>query len=239
MVFNKGKSQVMPLRKVSPMHQNRLGSEQLEISFAEKDLGVLVDTKFSMRQQSILASKKAKSILTSVRKNLESSYDNNKQDYLKERLLITFLPGLINARPYGVAGSSQQIEALCNEHNQGWDGEKKEVKFKSKYYFLHVNPTGPNSASFILLELIFPQESSTLPSPVGTGNMGNGGCSKVMMLHLCQSFLPPDPVANSEEGHKADKKTRTPPLQTQAEKVGAVHLGEEKLHEEFITPSSM
>lgn len=62
--------------RVNPMHQDRLGTEQLETSFVEKDLGVLVDTKLTMGQKTVLTSKKAKRILAFVRKNI----DNRQRD---------------------------------------------------------------------------------------------------------------------------------------------------------------
>lgn len=72
MVLNKGKCHVLPLVRVNPMHQDKLGTEQLETSFVEKDLGVLVDTKLTMGQKTVLTSKKAKRILAFVRKNIDS-----------------------------------------------------------------------------------------------------------------------------------------------------------------------
>jgi len=49
--FNRGQHKVLPLGRNSPWHQDVLGANQLGMSFAEKDLGVLVDTKLSVRQQ--------------------------------------------------------------------------------------------------------------------------------------------------------------------------------------------
>lgn len=43
--------------------QHILGATQLENSFVEKDLGVLMDTKVNTSQQLVLATKKSKSIL--------------------------------------------------------------------------------------------------------------------------------------------------------------------------------
>jgi len=39
------------------MHQDRLGPDQLESSSAEKDLGILIDTKWNMIQQYALVAK--------------------------------------------------------------------------------------------------------------------------------------------------------------------------------------
>lgn len=51
MKYNKGKCQVLYLRRNNPIHQYMLGDSQMESSFAEKDLGVLMDTKMNMRQK--------------------------------------------------------------------------------------------------------------------------------------------------------------------------------------------
>ncbi|KAK4829963.1 hypothetical protein QYF61_008094 [Mycteria americana] len=48
MKFSKGKCKVLHLGRNNPGHWDKLGAGQLENSSAEKDLGVLVDSKLTM-----------------------------------------------------------------------------------------------------------------------------------------------------------------------------------------------
>ncbi|KAK4806774.1 hypothetical protein QYF61_005570 [Mycteria americana] len=72
MQFNKGKCKVLPLGRNNPMHRYMLGATQLESSLAEKDLGVLVDTRLNMSQQCALAAKRASGILGCIRRSVAS-----------------------------------------------------------------------------------------------------------------------------------------------------------------------
>ncbi|MCQ4078531.1 hypothetical protein FK519_27530 [Klebsiella pneumoniae] len=72
MKFSKGKCKVPQQGRNNPRHQYVVGAAQLESSLAEKDLGVLVDTKLNMSQQCSLMSKAVKIILGCFMMNVDS-----------------------------------------------------------------------------------------------------------------------------------------------------------------------
>ncbi|GAB0199636.1 mitochondrial enolase superfamily member 1 [Grus japonensis] len=72
MRFNKETCEVLPLGRNRPWHQHVLGATQLESSLAEKDLGVLVDTRLNMSQQCVLAAKAANGVLGCIRQSTAS-----------------------------------------------------------------------------------------------------------------------------------------------------------------------
>ena len=51
MRFNKSKCRALPLGRSNHMHQYKLGDDLLEMSSAEKDLGVLEDCRLTKRQK--------------------------------------------------------------------------------------------------------------------------------------------------------------------------------------------
>lgn len=67
--FNKGKYRILQLGRNSYMHQYRLGDDLLEMSSAEKDLGILVEKRLAMSQQCALGATKTNCIPECIKKH--------------------------------------------------------------------------------------------------------------------------------------------------------------------------
>jgi len=69
MRFNKGKCQVLHLSQSSVDNKYRLGDKWLESSSADRDLGALVNSKFHVSHQCVMAARKANLILGCIKQH--------------------------------------------------------------------------------------------------------------------------------------------------------------------------
>ncbi|NXG75701.1 KIF9 protein, partial [Baryphthengus martii] len=120
--FNQDKCRVLHLEGNNPRHQYRSGVDLLGSSSMEKDLGMLRDNRFSMRQQQALRARKVNGLLESIQKTVSSR--SREGEYVDEQGQL-----IIDEQEFSLI---MKLKDLKEEHRAG-SAELRDLEAEIQY----------------------------------------------------------------------------------------------------------